>query len=122
MTPDEMQNQTTRNAASIATATHDTVTVAYTAERLLQELRAECMGSAILTATPYGTYLQAPFDKTATTMLKAIGAQWNQTEKVWVIKSERHLMALRIATFCYSDVAEYEEFDGYTQAIYPDAM
>lgn len=122
MTPDQMEAAADRNADSIATATHNTVTAAFTQERLLAELRTECAGTARVVRTVYGTYINAPYRMEATELWRAIGGQWSKTEKAWIVQSSRHHLAMRIATFIYGDVEEYEEWSGLTTRIYDDTM
>ena len=122
MTPDQMEAAADRNADSIATATHDTIAIAFTQERMLAELRAECAGTARVTATEYGTYINAPYNAQAVELLRAIGGQFSKTDRAWVVQSSRHHLAMRICTFVYGDVEEYEEWNGFTTAIYPDTM
>lgn len=122
MTLDQVDAAAAARTDSLATATHDTVAAAYTQERLLAELRAECAGTARVTATEFGTYVQAPYSKQAVELLRAIGGQWSKTDSAWVVQPNRHHLAMRIATFVYGDVEEYEEYDGHTTQIYPDTM
>lgn len=122
MSPDQMEAAADRNADSIATATHNTVTIAYTQERMLSELRAECAGTARVVASVYGTYITAPYRQEAVELLRAIGGQWSKTDKAWIVQSSRHHLAMRICTFIYGDVEEYEEWSGLTTRIHDDTM
>lgn len=74
-----------------------------------------------LIATEYGTRFEAPYDATAVALLKTIGAQWNREERVWMVKSDRHDLAVRIAHFTYDTVTEYTEYNGEISYTYPDA-
>lgn len=74
-----------------------------------------------LIATEYGTRFEAPYDATAVALLKTIGAQWNREERVWMVRSDRHDLALRIAHFTYDTVTEYTEYNGEISYTYPDA-
>ena len=97
------------------------------ADRDEQKLMCELRDSMNLTTranlveTQWGTRFEAPFDASAVDMLRTIGAQWNRDERVWMVKSDRHHLALRIAFYCYDSVGEYVEHDSEISAVYPDA-
>lgn len=123
MSPEEVADLATARRVSLETASYLPTRADLEEQQLLRELRdsmsadTECN----LIATEWGTRFEAPYDATAVSLLKTIGAQWNRDERVWMVKSDRHHLAVRIAHFAYDTVTEYTEYNGEISYTYPDA-
>lgn len=122
MTPDEIAERATARRNSLETASYLATREDVAEEKLLRELRNEmCLDTRCnLIETEFGTRFEAPFNSVAVALLKTIGAQWNKSERVWLVKGDRHHLAVRIGHFCYDTVCEYTEHDGEVSYTYPD--
>ena len=123
MSPEDVAGLATARRLSLETASYLPTLADLAEQKLMRELQGEMCPdtSCNLIATEWGTRFEAPYNATAVSLLKTIGAQWNRAERVWMVKSDRHDLAVRIAHFAYDTVTEYTEYDGETSYTYPDA-
>jgi len=123
MSPEDVAEVATARRLSLETASYLPTRADLAEQQLIRELQQgmNLDTRCNIVATEYGTRFEAPYDATAVSLLKTIGAQWNRDDRVWMVKNDRHDLAVRIAHFVYDTVAEYAEYDGEVSAIYPDA-
>ena len=123
MSPEDVATAATARRLSLETASYLPTRADLAEQKLMRELQGEMSPdtSCNLIATEWGTRFEAPFSATAVSLLKTIGAQWNRDERVWMVKSDRHELAVRIAHFAYDTVTEYTEYNGEISYTYPDA-
>ena len=123
MSPEDVADLATARRLSLETASYLPTRADLAEQQLLRELEDSMRPTTHcnLIATEWGVRFEAPFDASAVALLKTIGAQWNKAERVWMVKTDRYSLALRIAHFAFDSVTEWTEYDGQTNYTYPDA-